>query len=384
MADKKHKQLPKGKTTGFHLVSIGTFSGLPLVKYIFDLFHSLGETHVVQCTMGNFHNYLQQANTHQTVLHFPTNKEFNSQGTSHKIKKYLKVFSNVLFDGSTRACYYTIDLFTLALLIFLKKVRVKRNAVIVYHQFELIEPQQLNRLDSFFLKYISKNLKQLNLAVFPEENRMNYFKSLVNTPDDTDYLLIPNSNDNDFGNTQQPGSGKTVVGHIGAVGLGHYIHSFMEAVKDLPQDQYDVLFIGSLQQEVIDLISGYNLTNVKLIGQIPHNELSSYYETIDIGVILYKDIGLNYRFCAPNKLYEYWSHGIPVVAHELPGLTSVFADPMEGKLVDMTEPSTIVQALMNQSVSVDNRKALNEMFKRKHHIAQYLELLKQRLQIEHE
>ena len=40
-----------------------------------------------------------------------------------------------------------------------------------------------------------------------------------------------------------------------------------------------------------------------------------------IGIVFYKAAILNEAFCAPNKIYEYSSFGMPMLANDIPGLS---------------------------------------------------------------
>jgi len=43
----------------------------------------------------------------------------------------------------------------------------------------------------------------------------------------------------------------------------------------------------------------------------------------DVGLSLIEDVSLSYRYCLPNKLFEYWAAGIPVLASALPDQASL-------------------------------------------------------------
>jgi len=175
---------------------------------------------------------------------------------------------------------------------------------------------------------------------------------------------------------QKTSDQKTIVGHIGSVGSEHYIHHFVKAAKLLPRN-YEVWFIGNLEPSFEKLLTDAELSNVKYFGHVPHDELADYYRQFDIGLILYRDTSLNFRFCAPNKLYEYWSHGIPVVAHRLPGLTPVFVIPEQGRLTDMDDFENIADALLEcaKKNTAASRQMLQRYFREHLHVSLYTERL---------
>jgi hypothetical protein len=73
-------------------------------------------------------------------------------------------------------------------------------------------------------------------------------------------------------------------------------------------------------------------------------------------------VDVNFEFCAPNQLYEYWSYGIPVVAHQLPGLIPVFDDSLKGKLFDFNTSETIAETATFLQNGNTSKKALQQLF----------------------
>ena len=207
-------------------------------------------------------------------------------------------------------------------------------------------PNDLNKMDQWLLKKIIRRFKKVDLAIFPEENRMIYFRELLLTHNCDQLFVVPNSNNNVLIGDYSRQNEKIRVTHIGAVGSNHHFQDYLKALKKLPKDRFEFWFVGMLNSDIQDMILEVDLENIITTGQIQHSALKEIYLNTDIGVILYKDTCLNNRFCAPNKLYEFWSYGIPVLGDTLPGLKSVFKDEEQGTLIDMQQPDKIVDAII--------------------------------------
>lgn len=271
---------------------------------------------------------------------------------------------------------FTFDIFTTVLAILTKK----RNSKVIYIQYEMIEESDLNRLDKILFKLMIKFKDRIDLTITPEENRTNFLMSQLKSDNSEKFFTLPNTNNNQVELILEWDINRPiVVTHIGAVGLDHNIKVFMNAVKIFDPEKYEFRFIGSLHKDVEKLIGSYNLKNVKIFGQIPHDNLKSHYLETDIGVILYKDNGLNYRFCAPNKLYEYWSYGIQVIGDDLPGLKSVFNNECLGCLVNMSDSNSIYTTILKLAEK-KNKIKVKEYFNRNYKLNVFESSLKTRLQ----
>ncbi|MEQ8909263.1 MAG: hypothetical protein RIC95_08725 [Vicingaceae bacterium] len=315
-------------------------------------------------------------------MSFKDSKSFNSQNVGHKIYKYFKFLYLFGFYFSFRqkkpSVIHTIDLFATFIAILFKK----KNTTLIYLQYELFEVKKLNPIDKLLFKYIQKNSAEIDLIITPEKNRTEYLKNMLFNSSITTFLTLPNSNNNQIeidGKASLNSKNKTIVSHIGAVGLNHHIKSYLDAIMQLNKDKFEFRFIGLLTNEVIGLIESYQAENIKIIGQIKHSELNRYYLETDIGVILYKDVSLNHRFCAPNKLYEYWSYGIRVIGDKLPGLESVFTDKCLGVTIDMSEPSEIISAIEDVKHGNEDKRITRNYFNNYLKLNHYLNQLASKL-----
>lgn len=78
--------------------------------------------------------------------------------------------------------------------------------------------------------------------------------------------------------------------------------------------------------------------HVRFIPGAPHAELRSWTAGASLGVIPYENVCLNHWFCSPNKLWEYPTAGVPILASPYPVLRDVVLGNEIGLLLD--DPAT--------------------------------------------
>lgn len=85
---------------------------------------------------------------------------------------------------------------------------------------------------------------------------------------------------------------------------------------------------------------------VKFISKVPWEELMRYTMMADAGLSIDKDTNLNYRFSLPNKLFDYISAGIPVIAGELPEVRKIVESYNCGITIPAITPEEISRAII--------------------------------------
>jgi len=95
---------------------------------------------------------------------------------------------------------------------------------------------------------------------------------------------------------------------------------------------------------------------VRFVSRLPWKEMMRYTRSADVGLSLDKPTNLNYRLSLPNKLFDYISAGIPVIAANLTEVTNIVSDNKCGIIIPEVTPSEIARAAR---LLADNRDLLN-------------------------
>jgi glycosyltransferase involved in cell wall biosynthesis len=98
---------------------------------------------------------------------------------------------------------------------------------------------------------------------------------------------------------------------------------------------------------------------VHFVPAVPQAELLAYTESADLGVIPYRDICLNYRYCTPNKLFEFIAAGLPIIATDLPEITRLVREHQIGFTGD-TEDLSALAALILRGLEPSANAALRQ------------------------
>jgi len=97
---------------------------------------------------------------------------------------------------------------------------------------------------------------------------------------------------------------------------------------------------------------------IRFFPKMQWKEMIRYTRSADAGLSLEKDTNLNYRFSLPNKLFDYFSAGIPVIAGDLPEIRKIIDDNECGIIIPAITPEEISKAVIRIK---DDRAFLNKL-----------------------
>ena len=105
-----------------------------------------------------------------------------------------------------------------------------------------------------------------------------------------------------------------------------------------------LIFVGS-GDAIPTLQAQYADTeNIVFVGRKPLEVLRQYTAAATLGFSLDKPLSLNYQWSLPNKLFDYWQAGIPVIASDLIEVGRVVRETGAGILVSEVKTELILEA----------------------------------------
>ena len=129
------------------------------------------------------------------------------------------------------------------------------------------------------------------------------------------------------------------------------------AMKDLPGSCLFIVGSGDVVESLkIKSVSEGLEGRIRFIPVMPWEEMMRYTLAADIGLSLERDTNVNYRFSLPNKLFDYISAGLPVIAGDLPEISGILSGYDCGIIIPRITPGEIAEAV---SLLNSNRDLLN-------------------------
>lgn len=99
---------------------------------------------------------------------------------------------------------------------------------------------------------------------------------------------------------------------------------------------------GDIEQKLRRLVHKLKLEDrVEFVGRISIEDLWDYTSMADIGVSLEENLGLNYQYALPNKLFDYLQARIPVVVSDLEEMKAVVEKFDIGKVIIERTPKKL-------------------------------------------
>jgi glycosyltransferase involved in cell wall biosynthesis len=101
--------------------------------------------------------------------------------------------------------------------------------------------------------------------------------------------------------------------------------------------------IGKLKDDVIRL--GLS-DRIKFFPKVPWKEMMRFTKSADAGLSLDKNTNINHTFSLPNKVFDYISAGIPVIAGDLPEVGNIISQNKCGIIIPFVTPEEISKAII--------------------------------------
>ncbi|WP_167617987.1 glycosyltransferase [Maribellus sediminis] len=159
-------------------------------------------------------------------------------------------------------------------------------------------------------------------------------------------------------------SGEKIILYQGALNIGRGLEQAIKAMHFLEDSKLVIAGDGDIRQQLHDLVEQEKLQNkVEFTGRLPLEELSKITTTADLGLSIEEDLGLNYRFALPNKLFDYIQAQVPVLVTNLPEMAAIVKQYTIGEITDSLDPKILAEKIQEALTSTAKRKLWKENLK---------------------
>jgi glycosyltransferase involved in cell wall biosynthesis len=144
-----------------------------------------------------------------------------------------------------------------------------------------------------------------------------------------------------------------IILYQGALNLGRGIEAAIRAMMYIDGAELWLAGDGDITAQLKQLVAELQLeAKVKFLGRLPISQLSEITTQADLGISLEEDLGLNYRFALPNKLFDYIQAGVPVLVSNLPEMKRIVEHYQIGAIAETHQrkdlADTIKRTLFDQ------------------------------------
>jgi glycosyltransferase involved in cell wall biosynthesis len=117
---------------------------------------------------------------------------------------------------------------------------------------------------------------------------------------------------------------RQIIIYQGALNVGRGLELMIDAMQYLENVQFVVVGTGDIEDDLKQRVAQLNLDDrIEFRGRMMPEELSPLTLSADLGISLEEDLGLNYRYSLPNKIFDYIQSRVPVLCSALPEMSRI-------------------------------------------------------------
>ncbi len=269
-------------------------------------------------------------------------KLFFTKGPFFYIEYNIRLFLFLLFSSSD--IFLSNDLDTLLSNFLASKIRRKP---LVYDSHELFTqvPELIHRpkVQEIWRKIEAKTLPHIKYSYTVCQSIADYYKKEYGIEMKV-VRNIPVCNSQT--QIQSQSKKENIILYQGAVNIGRGIDLIIKALKFLPNAEFWVIGDGDVLDKMKKLAEQESVNKrVKFFGRLAFEELQKYTQQATVGISMEENLGLNYYFALPNKLFDYIQSEIPILGFDLPEIKRVISHYNIGEIIKTREPQLVAKAL---------------------------------------
>ncbi|SHF30241.1 Glycosyltransferase involved in cell wall bisynthesis [Mariniphaga anaerophila] len=153
-------------------------------------------------------------------------------------------------------------------------------------------------------------------------------------------------------------TGEKTILYQGAVNVGRGLKQAILAMHFVDSAKLVIAGDGDIRNELEELTREEGLqSKVQFLGRLPIADLAKLTSTADLGISIEEDIGLNYRFALPNKLFDYIQAKVPVLVTNLPEMAAIVNQYKIGEVAPTLESPKLAK-LFSEMLTDQSKRAV--------------------------
>ena len=147
---------------------------------------------------------------------------------------------------------------------------------------------------------------------------------------------------------------KRIIILQGSVNIDRGLEEVVEAMQYVHGAILLIIGNGDIVAVIKEMIRElYLQERVYYLPAVPFEYLIQYTLNSDLGLTLEKDTNINYKYCLPNKLFDYIHAGVPVLASSLVEIENMIDEYKIGETIDNHDPKHIAAKINSMLSSPD-------------------------------
>ena len=247
------------------------------------------------------------------------------------------------------------DLNALPIGVMIKKF-FNKDVKIVYdaHEYETetnglsgIQKTLVKKLEKYLMKYVDKTIT-VSDAIANEYVKLYDIEKpslVLNTPP---YTQIQKKDI--FRETFDIKKEQTIFLYQGGLSKGRGIGILLDTFKQINDDKSVIVFMGyGILEDIVENASK-EYKNIYFHKAVAPDVLLDYTCSADFGISTIEDSCLSYRYCLPNKMFEYTMAEVPAIVSNLPEMKRVVEENVIGVVVKENTSSGLRDAIEKASL----------------------------------
>lgn len=178
-----------------------------------------------------------------------------------------------------------------------------------------------------------------SIAEFYNDKYATDFKTIINLP--TKKEIVKNTFPFNY-------TDEKIIIYQGATNIGRGLELMIETMPFLENCMFVIIGDGDIFNSLKEKVITKNLTHkVHFLGRQNPVELHKLTPLANLGISIEEDLGLNYRFALPNKIFDYIQANVPILVSDLPEMKRVVLDYNVGEIVIEREPIKLARQIEN-------------------------------------